>query len=515
MLSSFGAYHVDMASTADDALEKCRYDYYDVILCDFNLGSGKNGQQILEELRVRKRLKHTHLFVMITAETSKDVVLGAREYQPDAYIAKPITRTVLEQRLGHLLTQQKILKPINKEIDLENYTKAISLCHRLVENNSRYKNWCLQTLAKLYTLVGDNSNAEKIYQDVLQKRDIPWAKLGIGQVHYQEQQYHEAKACFREVIENNPNMIEAYDGLSESCLQLGQAKEAQSTLQEAVNLSPRMILRQEKLGNICLKNNDLENATAAFRQAVSYGENSVHEKSSHYLDLGRCLSDLSNGDTSDQGKALAKEALSVLDRAGNRFSNDEEAGISALLIESRVYQGQNQTDKAEDSFHRAECLLEESELSAIVGLELAKTLYSKGEHEKAEQLLIELSERFHTNPELLAQIEALMDEPEDLQTRMKAKALNRRAITNVDSGNLPEAIEHFKSALELTPKHAALNLNFVQVMLKDYKTKPNEEYLALAEQSLTRIGHIPEHHQQHKRLKHFQRLLASLQPQES
>ena len=108
MLSSFGAYHVDMASSSEEAMDKCRFNFYDIILCDFNLGQGKNGQQILEALKVSKRIKHVHLFIMITAETAKDVVLGAREYQPDAYIAKPITRTVLETRLGHLIKQQKI-----------------------------------------------------------------------------------------------------------------------------------------------------------------------------------------------------------------------------------------------------------------------------------------------------------------------------------------------------------------------------------------------------------------------
>lgn len=510
MLSSFGAYHIDMASTADDAMAKCKYDYYDVVLCDFNLGSGKNGQQILEELRVTKRLKHTHLFVMLTAETSKDVVLGAREYQPDAYIAKPVTRTVLEQRLGQLLTQQKLLKPINKEIDLENYSKAISLCSQMIENNTRYKSWCLQTLARLYTLVGDNANAEKVYKEVLKSREVPWAKLGMGQVLNLEQQYHDAKICFRDVIDANPNMVEAYDGLTESCLNLGQKKEAQSVLSEAVALSPRMVLRQEKLGNVCLENHDIEGAANAFRHAVNYGENSVHEQAAHYLNLGRCLSDLSQGKKTDEGKQLAREAISVLDKAGHKFSNDEDASIAALLIEARVYQGQNQLEQAEDTLHKAECLIEESEMSSSVGLELAKTLYSMGQDERAQALLVDLSTRFHADKDTQASIEALMDEPEDLQTRMQAKELNKTAIQQVDAGDLTAAIEAFKAALELTPRHAALNLNFIQVLVKDYKNTQKATNIEMAAEAMKRISHIPEHHHQHKRLKHFQKVIANL-----
>jgi tetratricopeptide (TPR) repeat protein len=510
MLSSFGATQVEMASTAEDAMNKCKYDYYDIILCDFNLGAGKNGQQILEELRVTKRIKHTHLFIMITAETSKEVVLGAREYQPDAYIAKPITRTVLEQRLGQLLTQQKTLKPINKEIDLSNYSKAISLCTQMIESKSRYKSWCLQTLARLYALIGDNSSAEKVYRDVLNVRDVPWAQLGMGQVLNLEQQYHDAKTCFKEVILNNPNMIEAYDGMSESCLHLGQPKEAQAVLQEAVNLSPRLVLRQEKLGKICIKNNDLDGASSAFRHAVSYGENSIHEKPEHYLELGRCLSEQAKDNNTEEGKALAKEAITVLEKASIKFCDNEDASVSALLIESRVYKGQNQNDKAEDTLHKAECLLEESDLSAEVGIELAKTLYDLGQQERAEKLLVELSNRFHDIPDVHAKIEALMDEPEDLVTRLKAKELNKQAIQHVDAGDMVAAISSFESALELTPKHAALNLNFVQVLIKLYKNEPNAEHIRKANTALNRIQHIPEQHNQFKRLKHFMKLTLKL-----
>ena len=66
------------------------------------------------EVRFRKPLRRTSLFVLITAETSKEIVMGAREYQPDGYIAKPVTRSVLEKRLGAMLLQREALLPINR-----------------------------------------------------------------------------------------------------------------------------------------------------------------------------------------------------------------------------------------------------------------------------------------------------------------------------------------------------------------------------------------------------------------
>lgn len=78
MLSSCGAENIELASGAKQAIDYCSYNKVDILLCDYNLGDGRNGQQILEELRFRKLLSHTAVFMIITAETSRHMVLAAR-----------------------------------------------------------------------------------------------------------------------------------------------------------------------------------------------------------------------------------------------------------------------------------------------------------------------------------------------------------------------------------------------------------------------------------------------------
>ncbi len=503
MLSSFGALHVDMAVSAEDALEKCRFNFYDIVLCDFNLGEGKNGQQVLEALRANKRLKHTHLFIMVTAETAKDVVLGTREYQPDAYIAKPITRTVLEQRLGQLITQQHILQPINREIDLENYAKAISICLKLLEEKSKYQSWCYQTLGQLYLKVGDTDNAISIYQSILSKRELPWAVLGIGLAYLAATKYDKASVQLKRAIELNPNLLEAYDALAECHLKAGQLQDAQQVLSSATQLSPRLIARHEKLGEVCQQNQDILSAADAFKQAIKYGQHSIYDQPSNYLNLGRCLSDWSEGNTSPEGVKCAQEAIEVLDNLTRKFPAEEEACLNATLIEARVHSGQDQTQEAADKLHQAECMIEEENLNAEVGLELAKTLYSLKQTQRAEATLIKLAEKYSGDPAILARIESLMDEPEGLAVRREAKELNTSGIHKFDLGDLQGAISDFDSALALTPKHAALNLNLIQVVLKAYRIKKEKDLLRRAEEALARIQHIPEQHNQFKRLQHL------------
>jgi tetratricopeptide (TPR) repeat protein len=508
MLTSFGAAFVDSAANADQALNSAKFNSYDVILCDFNLGNGKNGQQILEELRLKKRLKRTHLFIMISADTSKESVLGTREYQPDAYIAKPVTRNTLEARLLQLLTQQAALKPINKEIDLGNSAKAISLCQQELERKSRYRSWCLQTLAELYLALGDNSSAQRIYSDILASRPVDWAKLGLGKVLYNTSQYREAKAAYNDVIKQSPYIVEAYEGVSETCLKLGQRKEAQTALQEAVSISPRMVTRQCKLAELCIENNDITGASQAYRQAVIYGENTVHENPSLYLNFGRCLSEVAAANKDQTGASLAEEADAAIEKIFIKFSYDEAACNNAMLVRARVHAGQGRLEKAKEILEEVESLLDTENIDVETGLELSRTFYSVGDLDKAEQILIDLSQRFEDNPDALAQIEALMDEPESLETRIKAKGYNKTGIQLFEQGNLDEAIAAFGSAVQLTPKHAALNLNLAQVALRKFQNKNDTETLEIAQQCLERIKHIPKQHKQYRRLQHIKNSLA-------
>ena len=51
IMVGFGVDKVDVTRNGNEAIRACTETKYDVILCDYNLGAGKNGQQVLEELR--------------------------------------------------------------------------------------------------------------------------------------------------------------------------------------------------------------------------------------------------------------------------------------------------------------------------------------------------------------------------------------------------------------------------------------------------------------------------------
>ena len=103
MLKNYEPKEVHQAGNGKEALEKMSKHRFDIVLCDYNLGDGKDGQQVLEEAKYQKILPFYTLFIMVTAENTNAMVMGAAEHMPDAYLSKPINKTVLMSRMQKLL----------------------------------------------------------------------------------------------------------------------------------------------------------------------------------------------------------------------------------------------------------------------------------------------------------------------------------------------------------------------------------------------------------------------------
>jgi len=74
MLHMFGVTRMDVASNGKEAIQYMERNKYDVVLCDYNLGAGsKDGQQVLEEARHRRLMGFGTVFVMITAENTREI----------------------------------------------------------------------------------------------------------------------------------------------------------------------------------------------------------------------------------------------------------------------------------------------------------------------------------------------------------------------------------------------------------------------------------------------------------
>lgn len=101
-----GAFAVDFAPGYQDAIFKIRNNTPDIILCDYMLGDGRSGQQLLEELRRFDLLPDETIFMMVTGEQSYEQVVAAVELVPDDYIIKPFSPDKLLLRLDRVAAKK-------------------------------------------------------------------------------------------------------------------------------------------------------------------------------------------------------------------------------------------------------------------------------------------------------------------------------------------------------------------------------------------------------------------------
>ena len=136
MMKDFGVSTLDISIHGKEALDKLRQKNYDLVLCDYNLGDGSDGQQVLEELRHKNSLKASAGFIMITAESSIESVMGALEYQPDGYLTKPFTRNELRKRVDKVVRNKQLFAPVYKALEKHDADQAIAACDEVIDKHA-------------------------------------------------------------------------------------------------------------------------------------------------------------------------------------------------------------------------------------------------------------------------------------------------------------------------------------------------------------------------------------------
>lgn len=507
MLRIFGAVKIDVVANGEQAIEACNNTQYQMVLCDYNLGAGSDGQQILEELRCRNRLKNTSIFVMITAESSSEMVLGALEYQPDDYITKPITQALLRQRLDRVLLRHQDLYSIKQAMDQRDYVAAEQCCQDRLDDNTSYRSTCLQIQAEMNLRLLNFNRAEEIYTTVLAERPVLWAKLGLGKTQVAKKEYEKAEKNLLDVISADKRAVEAHDLLADSYNKRGDTIKAQKVMQDAVEISPKSVFRLRRLAAVAKLNNDTEVCLDANRLVIKTARNSYHESPEDYFKLARELTDL----TSEQGattNALAKETFEVLQRLEKRPCFDAGAKVQTNSIKSRSLVNQNKLTEAEIYLDKAKEIYEDKKdsLSPDAGLELAQTLIAKGDRDGANKLLQELVEKFSSNELFVAKIDAMADTPISQAGCEKVAKITKSGIESYDKKKFTEAIGIFKNAISIFPSHIGLNLNLIQAVISEIKESGSQPgFEKICRKSLERISTIQVSNAQYDRYEYLRK----------
>jgi tetratricopeptide (TPR) repeat protein len=510
-LRSLGARNIDQASSGGEAMGLLSRIRYDVVLCDYNLGEGKNGQQVLEEARVRNLVNPSTVWLMVSAEKSVESVMGAAEHQPDAYLIKPITEGVLLTRLNRIWHKKQVFRMIDQAYAEKDYLRAARLCDERIAHDRIHELDLLRMKAKLMEKSGQPDRAREVYERVLEQREYQWARAGLAKIRMANGEFEQARQIFQGVIAENRYYIDAYDQLAGAYQNMGKMEEACAILERAAKLSPNSVLRQRNLGNIALKLGNMQMAEKAFRKCMEIGEYSIMKTPDAYLGLARVY-----GQKNDP-----KEALRLLLAAQREFAAEHpDMLLRSKITEGLVYHESGDYRRARQAGDELEAMLKETpeRPDTAACLELATLLFAVGVKEAPVELLCYVIRNNHDNPLLLEEVQAIFDKArmgdEGLalirSSKKEASDLMNQGVLLWKTGKLAEAVEWMRNARKAVPNNQRILFNAAQIMVSYMQQHGFEEQMHFEAAEV--LHHVDRLLPGQQRFAQLMEQLAQLQP---
>lgn len=502
IVTSMGATDIQTASNGDEAVSLIEFNRFNIILCDYNLGEGKDGQQVLEEVRYRELLPYTSIFIMVTAENSAMMVHGALEYAPDDYLSKPVTRATLVARLRQLMARKIRLLPVLTAMDKRNFSEALKQCEALLDAGSEGRSDLLQLKGRLLMETGEYETACAFYQALLQERPLPWMQLGLGKALICTQQHSQAIEVLENLTQTQPGLCPAYDLSAEALARQGDLARAQEVLMQGIAISPKLSMRHRYLGQLAYKQGNFDAAESAFRTALRLSKGSYLRCFSEYTDLARAL--IMKGDA-----VLAMKTLRDMQK---EYKQEPCAKAQSALLE-----------------WAAQCKIGGAESAALLLTEAAEQFKKQPELISSELAMFTAKFCLENNqPDFAGQLlrYVLNNQTDNIQTHERVleifagagmaaagKAAANSAAAEMDKlfqdgshlarlGQLEEAIALFEQAAQPLPENKNVNLAVVDYLIRFMqKHGKTPELMQKARNYLERIRRMAENTAQYQRLK--------------
>jgi len=380
MLGQLGITRIEHGVSAATAIRHLEKKAFDLVLCEYDLGTdqGQDGQQLLEDLRLHKLISPSTIFIMLTTEGVYSKVVSAAELTPTDYILKPFTVEVLAQRIARAVDRRAALLQVHQAMEQGRLREAILASEVSGAANPRYATECTRLRAEAHSALGEISQAEILYREILAIRPLGWAQLGLARCQYQQASYHDALETLQGLVDDNPRFMAAYDLMARTHEAIGQNSEARAALEAAVAISPHMVRRLRHLGQVALAGGDVEAAEKNFKQVVAKSKYSEFRDPEDHVNLVRTL--VQKGDA-----AGAAHALRDLERsARSGAETDACKAYSAALLQE--LQGNADAALAELA-NAVRAVADARTLSSGLKLVMAENCLQQGMDEQAMELL--------------------------------------------------------------------------------------------------------------------------------
>jgi FimV-like protein len=461
MLSSLDISAVHNAGTTAEVLRQVKANRFDILLSDYILDDGRDGQQLLEELRQQHLISLSTVFIIITSERAYHNVVSVAELGPDDYLIKPFTADQLQGRLVRAVYKKQFFGKVYEHLDNGSFVEALAACEVLIGRDGGFLYDTLRLKGEILNALGRYDEAQTVYQQVLENRMVPWARMGLAIALRGQEQLVEAEALGESIVEDFPEYLAAYDFVAGVREEMGKLAEAQEMLHQAAVISPNNSLRQRMVGDVAVRNDDLDAAEKAYGKVLDRHRGSSLKNIDDYTNLSRVMLD----------RGHTEGAKKVSQELRRDWRGSKQGELAALVMESLCAEKEGEPAKAKQALDKALTLQnalqaegKEGSVSQKLSVDLARACLASGDEATAQEILRKVAAENHEDRSMIAHIQGVFAKTGNeaagqallAQVGKEIVELNNRGVLAARSGDLEASVQLLIEAAERVP-----NLQFL------------------------------------------------------
>jgi DNA-binding NarL/FixJ family response regulator/Tfp pilus assembly protein PilF len=464
MLNMCGLSKIDHVGSSNQAVKHLGLKQYDLILCEYALEGGQDGQQLLEDVRHHKLMPLSTMFFMVTAEGDYGKVVSAAELGPTDYVLKPFTADRLLERIARGLERRNALLPVYDLMEAGSQREAIAACLDGEERHPRYLVDFMRLRAELHMFLGEPHEAEPLYRQLVETKAIAWARLGLAKTLFLRERYDEAREMLEDLVDANKNFVDAYDWLARTHEAAGALDAAQAVLTEAVTVSPHAVRRLRKLGETALEAGDHDTAEKILKQVVSKAKYSEFKDPQDHVRLVQTL--VRKGDP--------VQAAAVIRDLDKSMAFQKHTPLCSAIASSLVHEYTGNEARLAESLAAALAASQDApDLRPEIKLELARTCIENGMEEGAAEIVRDVM-RNAQNGAAVARAMAVFENAGQAETAQKLAMESRQQVVDLvatgaakaKSGDYKGAVVLMQEAATKLPDNPQVVFNAALAILK-------------------------------------------------
>jgi tetratricopeptide (TPR) repeat protein len=435
-----------------------------LVLCEYDLGVGQDGQQLLEDVRHHKLTPLSTIFIMVTAERAYAKVVSAAELAPSDYLLKPFTADMLLERVLKAIEKRKAFIEVYNLMEQGFVRESIDACLEGEKNYPKYAVDFMRLRAELHVTLGEASEAEQLYVQLFEMKAVAWARLGLAKTLFMQGRYQEAESILTNLVAENNKYMDAYDWLSKTHEAIGELPQAKSVLDTAVTISPHAVRRLRKLGSLALETGDIETAESVLKKVVSKAKYSEFRDPEDHVNLVNAL--VKKGDHNQ-----AKSVIRDLEKSMTGVKKTEACrAISAAMIHASTGDTAKLTEELEAAVLANR---EDIGLSNNLKLGLAKSCLENNKEDAASEVIMEVM-RNAPNQNMVSKAMGIFEVAgkghlgKELAQRSQkeVKDLVALGVQKAKEGDFRGSVDLMSSAAKKSPDNPQVVLNAALAALK-------------------------------------------------